>query len=151
MELDIECESAFNERKVPAGMGWRISLSILSVFVWAAFIIIWLFFLASDYSIWENLGIFLLSLVVFVGVNAAAWVPFGMRYAPEGEFRKAHTGKSVISVIIGITVCAFLVVWLLTQADGYTTYQNLAVILASIVIGGGLHAAVSARKGGYCW
>jgi hypothetical protein len=151
MELDIECESAFNERKVPAGMGWRISMSILSVFVWTAFIITWLFFLASDYSIWENLGIFLLSLVVFIGANAAVWVPFGMRYAPEGEFRKAHVGKSVVSVIIGIAVCAFLVVWLLTQADGYTIYQNLAVILASLVIGGGLHAAVSARKGGYCW
>jgi hypothetical protein len=151
MELDIECDTAFSERKVPAGLGWRISLSILSAVVWVAFIITWLFFLASDYTIWENLGILLLSLVVLIGTNVAVWVPFGLRYAPEGEWKKATSGKSVASVIIGIAVCAFLIIWLMTQADAYTIYQNLAVILASIVIGGGLHAAVSAGKGHYCW
>lgn len=151
MELDIECDTAFIERKVPAGLGWRISLSILSAVVWVAFIITWLFFLASDYTIWENLGTLLLSLVIFVGANVAVWVPFGIRYAPEGEWKKEASGKSVASVLIGIVVCAFLIVWLMTQADAYTLYQNLAVILASIVIGGGLHAAVSAWRGHYNW
>jgi len=151
MELDIECETAFIERKVPAGMGWRISLSILTAVMWVAFIITWLFFLASDYTIWENLGVLLLSLVVFIGANVGVWVPFGMRYAPENERRKIHSGKSVISVVIGVAVCAFLIVWLLTWADDYSVYQNLAVILTSIVVGGGLHAAVSAWRGEYSW
>jgi hypothetical protein len=141
MDVEFKRESMCND-EMPRGMGWRISLSILTAVAWMAFIIAWLFFLAGDYSIWENLGLVILSLAILVGVNAAVWVPFGMRYAPPGEMRKMGAMRGLASAVIGVSVCIFLIYWLLTWADDYTVYQNLAVLLIALVIGGGVNAAI---------
>jgi len=129
-----------------AGMGWRIAVSISSVFLWLAAGIIWLFFYASDFSIYQNIAAFVVSAILFVGVNAATWASFGMRYA-DHEREKHRHGRSDIISGVGVAVWGlFAIIWLLVYADGYTAYQNLAVFFASILIVGGLSAAAHALQ-----
>jgi hypothetical protein len=62
------------------GFGWRVSLSIIMGIGWLIFLIVWLFFYASDFNIYQNIAIFIVSILVLGGVLGAAWAPWGMRY-----------------------------------------------------------------------
>jgi hypothetical protein len=115
-----------------------------------AFVIAWLFFYAGDYSIWENIGMFILSFLVFIGVNVAVWVPWGLKHAPMEERHEMSSPRSWASALIGIVACAFLIFWLLLYAEDYSIYQNLAVLLIVVMVGGGLNAAVWAGKNKCC-
>lgn len=48
-----------------SGLGWLISL------------IIWLFFFAEDLSVYQNIAVFLISLLVLGAINVLIWVPWG--------------------------------------------------------------------------
>jgi cation transport ATPase len=127
-------------QKKPRGIGWRSAASTLSGVLWLSFIIIWLFFYAGDYSVWENLGIVLLSLVVLVGVNAIFWVGFGLRMAKgKVDMPRWRIFATIISLTGGI---AFTIVWLIAYANGYNVYQNLAVLLVTLLLSGGMCAAI---------
>ncbi|HSV41978.1 MAG TPA: hypothetical protein VLH13_01035, partial [Methanomassiliicoccales archaeon] len=123
------------------GFGWRVASSIVSAFTYMAFLVAWLFFIANDYSIWENLGILLLSLIILVGFNALIWVPFGLRMADLEKEKSEWTWKGVVSGVIALAVGVTLIVWLLIYAAEYNVYQNLAVILIILLMGGGFNAA----------
>lgn len=123
------------------GMGWRISASMVSGIVWIASMIAWLFFAATNHNIWENLGLLLISLMTLVALNVAIWLPFGLRFAPKEKMARCWTLRSAISCIIGLGVAISLIAWLFLYADDYSIYQNLAVLLIAIVVGGGLNAA----------
>ena len=58
---------------------WRIGISIASGFGWLIFLVVWLFFYADRFSLYQNIGIFLASLLVVGLVNALAWFSFGMK------------------------------------------------------------------------
>ncbi len=60
-------------------VGWRIGASIISFFGLLIFVIIWLFFYADGYSIYQNLAILLVAILAFMGVNGAAWASIWMR------------------------------------------------------------------------
>jgi len=62
------------------GMGWRVALSILVCMGWLAFLIIWLFFYAASFTIYQNLAVVLVSIVVACAIMGAAWAPWGMKY-----------------------------------------------------------------------
>jgi cation transport ATPase len=124
----------------PKDIRWRSAASTVSGVLWLSFIIIWLFFYAGDYSVWENLGIVLLSLVVLVGVNAIFWVSFGLRMA-KGNVDMPRW-RIITTIILVTGALAFTIVWLIVYADGYNAYQNLAVLLVSLLLSGGLCAAI---------
>lgn len=46
-----------------------------------------------------------------------------------------------ISIVTACAWAAFMLIWLLFYAGSYSTYQNLAAILASVVIAGAILAA----------
>ena len=46
------------------GMGWRVTISILTFFASIIGVIIWLFFYAGDYTIYQNVAIV---VVIFLG------------------------------------------------------------------------------------
>jgi hypothetical protein len=50
--------------------------------VWLLFLGLWLLFYTSGFSILQNIGIFFLSLVVVAILEAAIWVPWGMKQIP---------------------------------------------------------------------
>jgi hypothetical protein len=78
------------------GFAWRIGLSIIVVFGWAAFIILWLFFLASDLNTYQNIALFFVSVIIGIAVLAAAWASWGMKYGCK--FKNMQKGKSSVKV-----------------------------------------------------
>jgi len=53
----------------PSRSRLRSGVGGLSAIAWLAFMVIWLFFYASDFTLYENLGVFLASLLIVTGVN----------------------------------------------------------------------------------
>lgn len=122
------------------GFGWRVGITILVVFGWLAFLILWLFFYAGDYDIFQNIAILLVSIIVGVGILAAMWATWGLRYAAKfkgDEHFHKHMGPRwpiAISSIAGIGWLIFLIIWLFFYAGDYTGYQNLAIFIASVLV-----------------
>ena len=120
------------------GFAWRVGLSILVVFGWLAFLIIWLFFYAEDYDVWQNIAIFLVSIIVGIGVLAAAWVSWGIKYASKSgkqdtKFKKPK-GAWILNTVAGFGWLLFLIVWLYFYAGDYSGYQNLAIFITSLLV-----------------
>jgi hypothetical protein len=68
-----------------SGMGWRVSVSIISFFGLLIFFIIWLFFYAGTFNIYQNIAVVIAAILVFVGVNGAAWAPWGMKHGCDDK------------------------------------------------------------------
>ena len=68
------------------GFGWRVSLSILVSIGWLAFLVIWLFFYAGNYSIYQNIAVFLASILVIAAVMGAAWASWGIKQKHGWEY-----------------------------------------------------------------
>ena len=62
------------------GFPLRIAISIVTFSGWIVFVIWWLFFLADTFTLYQNIAIFVASILVAVGVLAAAWVSWGIKY-----------------------------------------------------------------------
>ena len=74
------------------GFGLRIGISIIVVFGWIAFIILWFLFGAEGLSIYQNLAVILVSILVGIAVLAASWVSWGIKYGMK--YGKEWQGKS---------------------------------------------------------
>jgi hypothetical protein len=123
------------------GFGWRVAVTILLFIGWLSFVILWLFFFAGSYDIFQNLAILIVSVLVGVGVLAAIWAPWGMRMAKDsGMEHQWRSGRPVLMTIISVISCigwlVFLIVWLFFYAGDYTGYQNLAVLILSLLVVG---------------
>jgi hypothetical protein len=123
------------------GFGWRVAVSILMAIGWLSFLILWLFFYAGRYDIFQNLAILIVSVLVGVGVLAAMWAPWGMRMAKAtGAEHHWRSGRPVLMTVVSIVSCVgwlvFLIVWLFFYAGDYTGYQNLAVLILSLLVVG---------------
>ena len=66
---------------VPAGMGWRIAVSILAFFGVVIGIIVWLFFYAENFTVYQNIAVVAVILVGFVALMGASWATWGMKQA----------------------------------------------------------------------
>ena len=73
-------EEICNDMMKTKGFGWRVSLSIIMCVGWLIFLIIWLFFYASGFDVYQNIAIFLVSLLIVGGVLGASWAPWGMKH-----------------------------------------------------------------------
>jgi hypothetical protein len=60
--------------EVPVG---RMAISMISGLGWLISLIIWLFFFAEDLSVYQNIAVFLISLLVLGAINVLIWVPWG--------------------------------------------------------------------------
>jgi hypothetical protein len=126
-----------------------VPASILIAVGWLAFVVIWLFFFASDYNIYKNLAVLFVSVLVSLVVLAVIWIGFGLRmgrmYSPDrtewADYRQIRW-RSLFNALVVLAWSVFLLVWLFIYADGYTGYQNIAVIFVSLLIAGGLSAAI---------
>lgn len=120
------------------GFAWRVGLSIIVAFGWLAFLIIWLFFYAGDYDVFQNIAIFLVSIIVGIGILAAAWATWGIRYASKlgGQGAECMTPKGtwILNAVAGFGWLVFLIVWLFFYAGDYSGYQNLAILITSLLV-----------------
>lgn len=67
------------------GFDWRVSLSIISVVAWLIFLIIWLFFYANNFNVYQNIAIFIVSILAFGGIMGASWAPWGIKHGHKLE------------------------------------------------------------------
>jgi len=51
------------------------------------FLVTWLFFFADKYSIYQNIGIFILSILAVAVILGPAWAYWGMKYGKRWEKR----------------------------------------------------------------
>ena len=68
-------------RRKSTGFVWRVSFSIVAFFALIIFIILWLFFPATGFSVYQNLAIVFVSILIFFAIMGALWVSFGLRWA----------------------------------------------------------------------
>ena len=122
--------------------GWRAPYSAVVGIGWLVFIILWLFFYASEYSWEKNIAIFLLSILVTFLLIGDVWAVWGLRKVPrEGWEMMRVTGfkwRIGISILLPFLAMIFLIVWFWFYAEPYTWYQNVAIIIVTILILGGI-------------
>ena len=70
-------------KPIPEGMGWRVAVTILTFFGSIIAIVLWLFFYAASYNVYQNIAIVAVTLMSFVAVMGAVWAAWGIRYAKK--------------------------------------------------------------------
>ena len=64
-------------------MQWRVSATILLITGWLVFILLYAFIWAPAYNfnLFQNVVLFIASLIALFGLIAAVWASWGMRFA----------------------------------------------------------------------
>jgi MFS family permease len=151
--LEVFClsEESCTNRNGTEGLAWRISLSILVGVGWLVFLLVWLIFYAQEYPWEKNVAIFLLSLLILIGIVGVPWAYWAyQKQTPvEQEMwrQKGFLWRFWISILVGLSVILFLIYWFWMLAVPYTIFQNLAIFIVSLLIAGGLLAAMWAPWG----
>ena len=57
-----------------------VAVSIVAALGWLVFIIIWLFFWAGGLNIYQNIAVFLASILALAAVVGPMWAYWGMRH-----------------------------------------------------------------------
>ncbi len=83
-------ERASNNHNLPSGIGWRIAVTILTFFGSIIGIIVWLFFYASQFNIYQNIAIVVVILLGFIAVMGAVWASWGMKQARRESKEGGH-------------------------------------------------------------
>ena len=96
---------------------WRTMLSVITGFGWLIFLVIWLFFYASAYTGYQNLGVILASIIALTVITSTVWSFVDRRKSLE----------SVISTMTGLVISILLVIWLFYYASEYTLIRNIGV------------------------
>ncbi len=128
---------------------WRVTLTIVSIFGWLIFVVVWLFFFTSGLGLAQNLAVFLVSLLLLIGAMTLTWVTWAMKRPPVVQqmpgyppVMRISRWKAALSGIAVIAWLSFLVIWLFFFANDFSLYQNFGAILASLLIVGGTTWAI---------
>lgn len=89
-DLAMEKTTANNNNNKPEGMGWSVVLSIATFFASIAAIIVWLFFYAENFNVYQNIVIVVVIILGFVALMGATWAAWGMKQAE----RRSERGDS---------------------------------------------------------
>jgi hypothetical protein len=73
------------KNKLPPGIKWRLALTIYGSIGWLIFIIAYLAFTPNSFSLWQNIAIVLISLLILGGIMAGIWIPWKMTYWEDFE------------------------------------------------------------------
>jgi len=60
-------------------MSWRVPLSIITFFGSIIAMIIWLFFYAGNFNVYQNLAVVVVIFLAFIAVMGATWASWGMK------------------------------------------------------------------------
>jgi hypothetical protein len=141
--MNEESHEMKNESK---GLAWRVSLSILVGVGWLVFLVLWLFFYAKNYAWEQNIAIFLMSILLLTGLLGVPWAYWALQKQTSVEKEmwkiKGFRWRVWVSIIVPLCVIIFLIYWFWVVAEPYDIYQNLAIFIVALLIGGGLLAAI---------
>ena len=65
------------------GFKWRIATSLIVPFLAIIFLITWFWYYAEPYTVWQNIAVLLVVLLVIGGVLGAIWARWGMMHGHE--------------------------------------------------------------------
>ncbi|MEO9320454.1 MAG: hypothetical protein ABI361_07255 [Nitrososphaera sp.] len=70
-----------NTKSMPEGMGWRVGVTILGFFGMIIAVVLWLFFFAASYNVYQNIAVLIAIGLSFIATMAATWASWGLRQA----------------------------------------------------------------------
>jgi hypothetical protein len=130
-------------------MGWKPSISIIGGVGWLIFISIWLAFYATDYSWEKNLAIILLSVLIVFLIIGGMWAIWSLRMMPKPGWEvfkiSGFRWRILTSIILPFAAIIFLIIWFWYYAEPYSVWQNIAVLLVTLLAMGGILGAIWAR------
>ncbi|MBN2230329.1 MAG: hypothetical protein JW779_12140, partial [Candidatus Thorarchaeota archaeon] len=88
---------------------------------WVLFTVIWLFFFAVNYTIFENIAIVFIALLVAAALITLIWIP-----SIEGRRPQASAASGFAWII-------FLIVWIIFFAAEFGFYENIGIAIASLL------------------
>ena len=62
------------------GFRWRIWVSMILMLAVFGFLIYWFWYQAAPYDVYQNIAIFIVSLLIIGGILGAMWAPWGMKH-----------------------------------------------------------------------
>ena len=130
-------------------MGLKPSMSIVGGVGWLIFIILWFAFYASNYSWEKNIAILLLSILIIFLLLGGMWAIWSLRMIPKRGWEifqiKGFKWRTITSIIIPFLAIIFLIIWFWIYAEPYSVWQNIAVLLVTLLALGGILGVIWAR------
>lgn len=68
-------------RERSEGMGWRVGASIATTFGATIALILWLFFFAGGFSVYQNIAVVIVIALSFAAVMGVTWASWGMKHS----------------------------------------------------------------------
>ena len=78
-------EKEYKRPEDTPGFAWRVSLSIIVFFAMIVFVVLWLFFYADAFTIYQNLAVLIAVILIFIAIMGASWAYWGIRYGRKFE------------------------------------------------------------------
>ena len=113
--------------------------TMISFILWMAFTIVWLFFFASGFGLFENIAVVFVAFLIIGALNAILWIP------------SHESWRTKSSVISGVGWLVFLILWVVFFAAGFGLYENVGIALASLLIVGALNVLLWVPSEGERW
>jgi len=70
------------------GFKSRVTASIIVPFALLIFWILWFFFYATNFDFYQNLAIFIVSILAVGGILGGLWAPWGMKYGDDWKCKE---------------------------------------------------------------
>lgn len=129
MQISVRTEVEIgNKPKGSIGLFWA----------WLAVLVVWLWVFADGFTANKNLAAVMISFAIFGAILLAMWLPWA-RKRGEGPESWFSIGLSFAWVII-------LALWFWFAADQFTSYQNFAIFLVSLLVIAGIAAGSQWKK-----
>ena len=64
-------------------LGWRVSVSVVTVFALASFLVLHFAFWSDRLTAVQNIALVIVALMAFIATNGATWASWGIRFAPR--------------------------------------------------------------------
>jgi magnesium-transporting ATPase (P-type) len=128
-----------------SGLNRNVLLSIIVSSGWLIFLILWLAFYASNYTVYRNIAIILVCILIMGAILGISWASWAMKYCWNGEndkgkkprgwwqLKRIWVGFCVIVLLIAFGIAQPILWKLLTDADPPGAAINLSTLLTIVV------------------
>jgi hypothetical protein len=82
---EVKEEMEYERPEDTPGFASKVSLSIITFFALIVFLVVWLFFYADAFTIYQNLAVVLAAILTFIGIMGASWAHWGIKYGRKFE------------------------------------------------------------------
>lgn len=89
-QIEVHAEVEMS-KSFPEGMGWIVATSIITFFASIIGIILWLFFYAENFNVYQNIAVIVVILLGFIAVMGATWASWGMKQRGAWRSKKGDS------------------------------------------------------------